>query len=283
MAFYSSTDALYGIAVYGSARYGIVEPVVSLTGVSAAANTRTLHLNVFEIDVTEPIYNAPSATGSVGGLTLHTTAGVSSVGLTGTVNSVGVGVSVPLTVSVEGTVSTNTVKENVTLKPEGFIATFTIDTTGLDIRSINRVPVTGAGMTGSVGTPEPKATENLLSVSATGYVNTVTVHISEKASSVSATGFINDALKFSNTHSIQSVSSNVTAGVISPNVNEPIAGTTLGTTYVNVVKANPTEKLVSTSATGRAGTVTTTAEVFDFNAVRDLYSRRRTIYIPRAA
>ena len=34
---------------------------------------------------------------------------------------------------------------------------------------------------------------------------------------------------------------------------------------------------------GRAGTLTTSATVFDFEAVKELYSRRRTIFIARAA
>jgi hypothetical protein len=284
MAFYSSTDALYGIGVYGSARYGVVEPVVTLTGVSAVANTRTLHLDVFEIDVTEPIYNAPSATGSVGSLTLDTTAGITSVGLTGTINSVGVGVSVPLAVSVEGVVSTNTVKENVTLKPDGLGATFTINDAGLNIKSINRVPVTGVPLVGAIGTPEPIPTESLLSVSATGYVNGVTVNVTENVVTTTAlSGSINGAVTFSNTHNTQSVLANFTVGILSLSVDEPLTTTPSLTVSASPVKANPTEKLNSTSAVGQAGSVTTTAEVFDFQAVKNEYSRKRTVILPRAA
>ena len=43
------------------------------------------------------------------------------------------------------------------------------------------------------------------------------------------------------------------------------------------------EALASAPATGTIGTVGTTAVVFDFQAVREQYSRRRTVYIAEAA
>tara|TARA_R100000951_G_scaffold110926_1_gene109352 strand:+ start:576 stop:1610 length:1035 start_codon:yes stop_codon:yes gene_type:complete len=254
-----------------------------LTGVGATGQTRTLHLDIFEVDITEPIYNAPTATGSVGGLTLHTTAGITSVGLTGTVNSVGAGVSVPLTVSVEGVVSTNTVKENVDVVPEDSVATFTINSTGLNIRSVNRVPITGAAMVGSIGTPEVQATENLLSVSATAQVGSIQVNLVEKVSGVAATSSVNDAFEFSNTHRVTNTGTEFTVGVISPNVDKPIPTAGFSTASVGTLKVNTAGEQTGSEATGQVGTVTTTAVVFNFEAVKNLYSKRRTVIIPRAA
>lgn len=283
MSFYDTADAVYGVGLYGTARYGRVTPVIQVTGVGATGHTRTLHLDVFEVDITEPIYNAPTATGSVGGLTLHTTAGITSVGLAGTVNSVGAGVSVPLTVSVEGVLSTNTVKENVDVVLEGSVATFTINDTGLNIRSVNRVPIAGAAMVGSIGTPEVQATENLLSVSATIQVGSIQVNLSEKVSGVAATGSVNGAFEFSNTHRVTSTGTEFTVGIVSLNVDEPIPTAGFFTGSIGTLTIHTAGELTGSEATGQAGTVTTTAEVFDFTAVKDLYSRRRTVIIPRAA
>jgi hypothetical protein len=68
MAFYDSGDAIYGTGAYGSASYGIVTPTVALTGVSGTALTRTVHINAFEIDITEPLYGPNALVGSIGTL-----------------------------------------------------------------------------------------------------------------------------------------------------------------------------------------------------------------------
>ena len=52
---------------------------------------------------------------------------------------------------------------------------------------------------------------------------------------------------------------------------------------VGNVTANIVEKLEKAVGTGEIGEPTITAVVFDFQAVKNQYSRRRTVYIPRAA
>ena len=176
MAFYDTADAFYGTGLYGSARYGRVTPVVQVTGVSATANTRTLHLNIFEVDITEPIYNAPSATGSVGSLTLNTTESLSGVAGTTALGTLSPNINEALN-SVSATTTLGSIQVNTTEIVSSVSATFTINDEGLSIRSINRVPVTGEGATGAVGTVEAQTLEALQSVSATGSIGTLKPNI----------------------------------------------------------------------------------------------------------
>jgi len=172
MAFYDTADAIYGTGLYGSASYGRVSANVTLTGVSGTANTRTLHLNIFEVDITEPIYNAPSATGSVGSLTLNTTAGLSGVAGTTALGTLSPNINEALN-SVSATTTLGSIQVNTTEIVSSVSATFTINDEDLSIRSINRVPVTGEGATGAVGTVEAQTLEALQSVSATGSIGTI--------------------------------------------------------------------------------------------------------------
>ena len=74
-------------------------------------------------------------------------------------------------------------------------------------------------------------------------------------------------------------------GTVEPQTTEVMSGvsaTVTVNTFTSVTgKANQTP--TSVVSTGAVGTVTQTAVVFDFFAVKDLYSRRRTILIDRAA
>lgn len=280
MAFYDTADAVYGVGTYGSASYGRVTPIIQVTGVSATANTRTIHLNVFEVDVTEPIYNAPSATGSVGSLTLNTTAGLLGVTATGTANSVGVGVSKTLD-SVSASANSNSVTVNLAEKPEGALATLTLDTTGLLVKSVNRVQVLGFELTGSIGTLEPQTLEALQSVEATVSIGTVKANPTEKLNSVNATGSVG-SLTLHTTAAIFGVEGTGQVGSVggapTEEINSVEATGNIGTVVVHV-----SERMVSTNLTGTMGSVTTTAVVFDFEAVKDQYSRRRTVLLPRVA
>jgi hypothetical protein len=61
-----------------------------------------------------------------------------------------------------------------------------------------------------------------------------------------------------------------------------ISGST-ATGSISSLSPSIAESLLSAPATGTIGTVGTTAVVFDFNAVRELYDRRRTAVVDRAA
>ena len=97
MAFYDSADALYGTGQYGAASYGIVSPNVSLTGVSASALTRTLHIDAFEVDITEPLYGPIALTGSIGTLEFANTVTLSGVASTGQIGTVSPNIAFDIT------------------------------------------------------------------------------------------------------------------------------------------------------------------------------------------
>ena len=189
MAFYDTADAIYGTGLYGTARYGRVTPVVQVTGVGATANTRTIHLNVFEVDISEPIYNAQGATGSVGSLTLHTTAGLAGVSATGTANSVGVGVDVTLSsvsapILIEALEAGDAVTGTANQTPTSVVGTLTLDTTNLSVRSVNTVSVSGVSATATLGSVEAQTTEALQSVEATGSIGTPALNLNKVVDSV---------------------------------------------------------------------------------------------------
>jgi hypothetical protein len=174
MAFYDSFDALYGTGAYGSARYGIVAPEVALTGVSATGSVQTVAINGFEIDISERL-NSVSATGSINTITVNIIEALNSVSATGSIGTVEPKVDEALN-SVSATVSIGTIQPNVSEPITGVVGTFTLNGAGLDIRSINRVPVDGVSGTTTLGTIEAQTTEALNSVSAIGAVGSLTVH-----------------------------------------------------------------------------------------------------------
>ena len=178
MSFYDTSDALYGVGVYGLASYGIVTPVVQLTGVSATTALESVSAGGFEIDITERIDTGVEGTGQVGSPTQI---------------KVGAG-------------------------------------------------ATGVSATGSIGILEHSNTLLLQSVVGTVSEPSVEPQITEIISGVFATGAVNGSFTHSNT--------------------------TL---------------LTAVSASGIAGQTTETGVLFDFEAVKSLYDRRRTVYIGRAA
>jgi hypothetical protein len=73
-----------------------------------------------------------------------------------------------------------------------------------------------------------------------------------------------------------------TLGNIEAQALEPLDSIS-ATGVVGTLRLKTTAGLSGIEGTLALGTLTTTAVVFDFNAVRELYDRRRTINIDRAA
>jgi len=178
VAFYDTSDAIYGVGVYGLASYGVVTPVVQLTGVSATTALEPVSAGGFEIDITERIDSGVEGTGQVGS---------------------------PAQIKVGA-------------------------------------GATGVEAAGSIGILEHSNTILLQSVVGTVAEPSVEPQITEVIGGVSAIGQVNGAFTHSNTHVITSV-----------------------------------------GMTGTAGQTTETGVLFDFEAVKSLYDRKRTIYIGRAA
>jgi hypothetical protein len=72
-------------------------------------------------------------------------------------------------------------------------------------------------------------------------------------------------------------------GSLQPNIKAEISGVTATGQVGSISTIHVSEIIVSAGATTTLGTVTPTAVVFDFNSVRDQYSRKRSVTIPRAA
>lgn len=278
MAFYDSVDAIYGTGVYGSASYGIVTPNVALTGVSGTALTRTVHINAFEIDITEPLYGPNALVGSIGTLEFANTVTLTGVAGTVQIGTISPNIAFGIT-GVSATGQVNTLTENVTEKVTGVLATGIINGAGLSIRSINRVPITGAGMTGSIGV----VSLNIIEVISTGILattatNSVQVNISEKLASVSATGSIG-SLEHSNTVTLTGVEGVAQVGEVQEHLTEQIATGVLATGAIGTLKINVKKLLTSVSATFNVGIITATGVQFDFEAIKALYDRSRTVYV----
>ena len=279
MSFYDSSDAIYGVGRYGLARYGVVAPVVLLTGVSATGLIREPHLDGFEIDIHEKV-DGVAATGSAGSLTLHVVEKLDSAPSTGFVGTVTPVVTVFVT-GVEAFEGFSGVQVNVSEILGSVSAEFTVNAAGLDIRSINRVDIFGPDVFGQVGTPQVDIKEFVSGVSATGSVSTTRQNLAKTPQGVSATGSVG-TLTHSNLTRIVSVGLTGSVNSVKENVREPIVGQTI-TSGIGTISHSNTKKLETPRLVASAGSTTETGVNFDFYAVRELYSHRRTILIPRAA
>ncbi len=177
MATYGANDAIYGKGTFGTARFGRVTPVISLTGVTGTGQIEPPEIGGFEVDI-----------------------------------------GVRLTATTLGTGSLGSFQVNV-----------------------------GAGLTGV----------------------TSTVSIGQ--------------VSISNQHSLLSVSGTSSIGSVGAGVTPNIIGTTAIGQVGSIDKIHVSETIVSAGMTSTIGSITTTAVVFNFEAVKNLYSKRRTVIIPRAA
>ena len=237
--------------VAASARYG--------TGAYGASS-----YGVEDISIT---LTGVAATGAIGTVEDKTTERLDSVSATGTVQALAqVKVSERLdSVSATGTINTLHINNKFTLA--NVSATGAIEPVsagGFEIDISERI-TDGVSATGAVqALSQVKVTENRTSVSITGTVAAIIPHADSQLtlSSVLATGFVGD-VEDQTTERLDSVSA---------------------TGFVQAVaQVKISERLASAPATGTIGAVTTTAVVFDFQAVREQYSRRRTVYIAEAA
>lgn len=293
--------ALYGSGIYGTARYGQLNVSINtgvsasssvgtttqtatanitLTGVGATALTRTVHINAFEIDITEPLNVTPALTGSVGSLEFSNTVTLSGVVGTAQIGTVSPNIAFGIT-GVSATGAVNTVTDNVTEKLTGVVGTFTLNAAGLDIRSINRVPVTGSPMTGTIGTLGVGASESITTgVEATGQIGTLKPNVAE-----SATGVIG-------TFSVNTVTATGTANVTPTGVEgvgqigevedqplERIATGVQATGAVGSLTLHTAAGLTGVVGTFSVGTPTVTGIIFNF--VANDYDRKRVVYVPR--
>ena len=185
MATYGTNDALYGTGTFGSAIFGQLTPVISLTGVSGTGQIEPPEIGGFEVDIGVRLTATTVGTGSVGSIpTSQVHVGAGLTGVTATV---------------------------------------------------------------SLGQISISSTQALFTVVGTGFVGSVGIGVTPNITGVTATGNVTDE------NDEDSTTVHVGAG------------------------------LVTVTGTGVMGEVTPTAVVFDFAAVKEQYSKRRSVFVQRAA
>ena len=280
MSFYGTDDGIYGVGEYGTASYGVVSADVAITGVGATALTRTVHISAFEVDITEPLNVTPALTGSVGSLEFSNTVTLSGVVGTAQIGTVSPNIAFGIT-GVSATGATNTVTENVTAKPTGVVGTFTLNAAGLDIRSINRVPVTGSPMTGSIGTLGVGASESITTgIEATGQIGTVKPNVAESATGVVGTFSVNTVTITGTANTtLTGVEGVGQIGEVEDQPLERIATGVFATGAIGSLTLHTAAGLTGVVGTFSVGTPTVTGIIFNF--VANDYDRKRVVYVPR--
>tara|TARA_R110002153_G_scaffold88244_1_gene217447 strand:- start:164 stop:982 length:819 start_codon:yes stop_codon:yes gene_type:complete len=232
----ATVSALYGLGVYGSSEYGVIN-------VSAA---------------------------------------VSSVPLTGAVNIVEAKVDEPLG-SVSATGAVNTVTVNLSEILSGVSATFTINGAGLDVRSINRVPILGVSATGTIAPVAAGGFEIDISevisagASSTGSVGGVTVNVVEALAGVVGT---TNTPSITQTHFSTIVISGVSAtgavNIVEEKPTEKIDSVS-ATSSVNSLVVNLVEFITGVTATGSTGTLSPDDAITVFSATA--YDRKHVVHV----
>ena len=119
-------------------------------------------------------------------------------------------------------------------------------------------------------------------VAGTGSVNTVQVNLAPVPTGVSATGSIG-SLEHSNTILLQGVAGTLAEPLVEPKVTAVIGGVSATGAVNDDFEHSNSTIISSVASTVSAGIITGTGVIFDFESVQNLYSRRRTVLIPRAA
>ena len=250
MSTFGANDALYGTGTYGTARYGRVTPVVSISGVVGTGAIGTVEV---KLDTT---LTGVSATGIVNDVEEQPTENLESVSATGSIGTVTPSADSSLTLTgVEGTSALGTVEAQ-------------IDTS-----------ISGLGSTGSVGTVTATASAAVMGA----FNPDITSLLFSKVALLTASEISADtriaAVEGASLAEQNLASSRVIAQVLDATGSSGTTNETLALTGGSQVSGS----IQGAVGSGQAGALSTSATVFDFEAVKSLYSRRRTIFIARAA
>ena len=250
MSTFGANDALYGTGTYGTARYGRVTPVVSISGVVGTGSIGTVEV---KLDTT---LTGVSATGIVNDVEEQPTENLESVSATGSIGTVTPSADSSLTLTgVEGTSALGTVEAQ-------------IDTS-----------ITGFGLTGSVGTVTATASAAVMGAFNPEITPLLFSRIALLTASETSADTRIAAVEGASLAEQNLASSRVIAQVLDATGSSGTTNETLAFTGGSQVSGS----IQGAVGSGQAGALSTSATVFDFEAVKSLYSRRRTIFIARAA
>ena len=269
------TEILTGVSATGAVNPVVINRTAVIGGVSATGSVNTVEPKVTEI------LTGVSATGAVGTFTIANTVTLTGVSATGAIENVATtGFEIDISEvleSVSATSAVGTVQVNVAEVLASVSATGSANDVGL--KATSTIAIDGVSATGSVNTLEEKPTEVLDSVSATISVNFGQVNVAAIISGVSATGAVG-TLEEKPTEVLESVSATGIIGNVGVGATAKIDGVT-ATISVGTFTISNTVTLTGVVGTTAAGQTTETGVIFDFGAVRDLYDRDRTVYVPR--
>jgi hypothetical protein len=153
-------------------------------------------------------------------------------------------------------------------------------------KQTSTVIIDGVEGIGSVGSIEPNPSEDLgvntlVGVSATSAVANVIVPITEQIDSISSTANAGNLVLDVKTP-IQSVDTEGFINTVKENVKSYFVGVSAATA-TNTSKVNVSELISVNALNIIAGSTSVTGIKFDYQAVHPLYSRKRCVYVRRAA
>ena len=269
------TEILTGVSATGAINPVVINRVAIIGGVSATGSVNTVEPKITEI------LTGVSATGAVGTFTIANTVTPTGVSATGAIQNVAVtGFEIDVSEvlnSVSATGAVSAVQPNITEILASVSGTSSTNTVVLKANS--KITLASVSATGAVGTLEDKPTEILDSVSATVSVNFGRVNITAIIGGVSATGAVG-TLEEKPTEVLESVSATGSIGGVDVGATAKISGAA-AIISVGTVAIGNTVTPTGVVGTTAAGQTTETGIIFDFVAVRDLYDRKRTVYVPR--
>jgi len=269
------TEILASVSATGAINPVVINRTAVIGGVSATGSVNTVEPKVTEI------LTGVSATGAVGTFTIANTVTLTGVSATGAIENVATtGFEIDISEvleSVSATSAVGTVQVNVAEVLASVSATGSANDVGL--KATSTIAIDGVSATGSVNTLEEKPTEVLDSVSATISVNFGQVNVAAIISGVSATGAVG-TLEEKPTEVLESVSATGIIGNVGVGATQALTGVA-ATISVGTFTISNTVTLTGVVGTTAAGQTTETGVIFDFGAVRDLYDRDRTVYVPR--
>ena len=200
-------------------------------------------------------------------------------------------------ISVTGSFAITAAGTDLSTPLTAVTATGTIDSVGVavDTNTLTSVTATGAiaGLTlnitevmqavtatGAIGTVEAQTSEATESATASIVVASLNqVKVSEKLQAVTASGAINTLTQVKTSAGLDTVEAQGAIASVGVAVDSPTLTTILSSFTVASIAPDITEVTGSVSATGVIGTTSATGVQFDFEAVKELYDRFRTVYV----
>ena len=293
------------------------DSLISLTGVSAIGSTNTVQENVTEVLTgvagttalgsisIDSVANATgvSATGTIGTLEVQVTEVVDGVSATGAASTVTVtndsktvltgveatgGIEAPtaggfeiditeiISTGVSATGDVSTVQVNTAAGLTGVEATGAVNGS---FTFSNTVTLTAVVGTGAAGAAQPNLQITVAGVSSTAGTSEGRQNVTETPTGVAGTGAAGD------------VSPNVAAGLTGVEATGQVGSLTSdvveeidsisATGAVGAITVNIVDFIEGTSGTSALGAITTTAVVFDFEAIKEQYGRKRVVYVEK--